>query len=84
MPSYVSVCGTEYIFAQTRMTSLECALHKATVYMHEDWLDKLSRVEAKLLTWEPFTIASQSLKRQLEAIKVCVLQAANFMSCAWL
>jgi len=75
-------------FAQTRMTSLEGALQKATVYEdRSNQFDKwLHGVEAKLSAWEPFTIASQPLKRQLEAIEVCT--ASNevhvvCMSCTW-
>lgn len=58
--------------AQTRMTRLEDALQKATVYEDQsNQFDKwLHGVEAKLSSWEPFSIASQPLKRQLEAIKV--------------
>ena len=75
--------------AQTRMTSLEGALQKATVYEdRSNQFDKwLHGVEAKLSAWEPFTIASQPLKMQLEAIKVCTTSNGfdvMCMSCAWL
>ena len=58
--------------AQTRMTRLEDALQKATVYEDQsNQFDKwLHGVEGKLSSWKPFSIASQPLKRQLEAIKV--------------
>ena len=78
--------------AQTRMNSLEGALQKATVYEDQsNQFDKwLHGVEAKLSSWEPFSIASQPLKRQLEAIQVrttssevsCHVQVMC-MSCAW-
>lgn len=58
--------------AQTRMASLEDALQKATVY--EDQSNQFDRwlreMEGKLSSWEPFSIASQPLKRQEEASKV--------------
>ena len=76
--------------AQTRMTRLEDALQKATVYEDQsNQFDKwLHGVEAKLSSWEPFSIASQPLKRQLEAIKVhitckmipCVLSMFSYIS----
>ena len=74
--------------AQTRMTRLEDTLQKATVYEDQsNQFDKwLHSVEAKLSSWEPFSIASQPLKRQLEAIKVqttckmvpCILSMSQF------
>ena len=67
--------------AQTRMNSLEGALQKATVYEDQsNQFDKwLHGVEVKLSSWEPFSIASQPLKRQLEAIQVHT--TSNEVSC---
>ena len=57
---------------QTRMADLEDALQKATAYENQsNEFDKwLKSVEGKLSSWEPFSIASQPLKTQLEAIEV--------------
>ena len=58
--------------AQTRMSRLEVALEKATCY--EDQCSKFDKwlveTEANLAKMEPFSIASQPLKRQLEEAKV--------------
>ena len=58
--------------AQTRMADLEDGLQKAATYESQsDEFEKwLKGMEGKLSSWEPFSIASQSLKRQLEAIEV--------------
>ena len=58
--------------AQTRMSDLEDALKRATEYEDQsNTFDKwLQDAEGRLSSWEPHSIASQPLKRQLEAIKV--------------
>ena len=58
--------------AQTRLSSLEDALQKATVYENNsDQFEKwVKDMEGKLSSWEPFSIASQPLKRQVEAVQV--------------
>ena len=58
--------------AQTRMSGLKDALQKATVYEEQsNEFDKwLIDMEERLAAWEAFPIASQPMKRQLEAVKV--------------
>lgn len=58
--------------AQTRMTRLEGALQCATVYEDEGskFCKWLVEAEEKLASMDPYTIASQPLKQQLDDIKV--------------
>lgn len=58
--------------SQSRLSAMEDALKKAAPYeMQCDEFDKwLMDAEARLAAWEPDSIASQPLRRQLETIKV--------------
>ena len=68
--------------AQGRMSRLEDALKRATVYEGScgDFDKWLLDVEAKLSKMEPFSVASQPLKRQLEQAQEFVQQVESHKS----
>lgn len=57
---------------QSRLSAMEDALKNATPYeMQCEMFDKwLKDAEARVAKWEPCSITSQQLRRQLETIKV--------------